>query len=283
MRKTVVETCRSCGFDRAVLFSVRVSELVAESAHFEGDPASAEEFLLLPQSDRPELKPSLREAEIVRRRRPILVTDPQKGFQPIELFDEDARTTAYVAAPIMPEGRVVGILHADCHFSQRRLGSLDRDTLWTFAEGVGYLLERAVLRERLHAQSDNVSNLITATGGMLSQLSEAQIDLVSSRSDLGPMPSVGVGSTWAASSKIEAELTPREREVLLLMGAGATNTAIASRLVISENTVKSHVKHILRKLGAGNRAEAVARYLLAQRRRRGARSWTKTSKSPLLE
>jgi DNA-binding CsgD family transcriptional regulator len=63
----------------------------------------------------------------------------------------------------------------------------------------------------------------------------------------------------------DADLTPRERQVLVLMGAGATNAAIASRLVISENTVKSHVKHILRKLGAGNRAEAVALFLLAQR------------------
>lgn len=45
------------------------------------------------------------------------------------------------------------------------------------------------------------------------------------------------------------------------MGAGHTNARIARRLVISEGTVKSHVKHILRKLGAANRAEAVARWL----------------------
>jgi DNA-binding CsgD family transcriptional regulator len=271
MRKAVIEACRSCGFDRAVLFSVEGSELFAESAHFEDDPESGEEFLRLAQTDRALLEPSLRETEIVRRRRPILVTHSQNA-QAIELFDGNARTAAYVAAPIMPEGRVVGILHADCHFSQRRLGVLDRDTLWTFAEGVGYLLERAVLRERLHVQSDNVSNLITATGGMMTRLSEAHIDLVSSHKDHAAVPPIGSGPTWAVSSKLEAELTPREREVLLLMGAGATNTAIASRLVISENTVKSHVKHILRKLGAGNRAEAVARYLLAQRRRRGAHS-----------
>jgi len=39
------------------------------------------------------------------------------------------------------------------------------------------------------------------------------------------------------------------------------------RLFISEGTVKSHVKHILRKLGAANRAEAVCRYLRTQARR----------------
>jgi DNA-binding NarL/FixJ family response regulator len=45
------------------------------------------------------------------------------------------------------------------------------------------------------------------------------------------------------------------------MTSGATNVRIAEQLVISEGTVKSHVKHILRKLRAANRAEAVARYL----------------------
>ena len=41
----------------------------------------------------------------------------------------------------------------------------------------------------------------------------------------------------------------------------ATNDRIAERLVISSDTVKSHVKHILRKLRAENRAEAIAQYL----------------------
>ena len=56
-------------------------------------------------------------------------------------------------------------------------------------------------------------------------------------------------------------LTGREREVIQLVSTGATNQEIAGALVISESTVKSHVKHILRKLGAANRAEAVSRHL----------------------
>jgi DNA-binding NarL/FixJ family response regulator len=54
-------------------------------------------------------------------------------------------------------------------------------------------------------------------------------------------------------------LTRREVEVLELMAQRRTNAAIASQLVISEGTVKQHVKHILRKLRAKNRAEAVSR------------------------
>lgn len=58
-------------------------------------------------------------------------------------------------------------------------------------------------------------------------------------------------------------LTSRERDVMALLAAGASNPEIAATLVISATTAKSHVQHILRKLGAANRAEAVARYLQA--------------------
>jgi DNA-binding NarL/FixJ family response regulator len=53
-------------------------------------------------------------------------------------------------------------------------------------------------------------------------------------------------------------LTERELEVLQLLAEGETNKGIAERLVITEKTVKTHVTHIYNKLGANNRAEAVA-------------------------
>lgn len=52
-------------------------------------------------------------------------------------------------------------------------------------------------------------------------------------------------------------LTEREREVLNLMAAGLSNQEIAQTLVLSVATVRSHVSHILAKLGASNRTQAI--------------------------
>ncbi|GLX50689.1 DNA-binding response regulator [Streptomyces hygroscopicus subsp. hygroscopicus] len=54
-----------------------------------------------------------------------------------------------------------------------------------------------------------------------------------------------------------AALTPREREVLLLLGRGMSNTELATELTLSEATVKSHVARIFAKLGLRDRAQAV--------------------------
>lgn len=55
-------------------------------------------------------------------------------------------------------------------------------------------------------------------------------------------------------------LSPREREVLGLIGRGFRNHQISEALFIADSTTKVHVRHILEKLGARTRAEAVARY-----------------------
>lgn len=58
------------------------------------------------------------------------------------------------------------------------------------------------------------------------------------------------------AARLAAELSAREREVLLLLGTGATNREIAESLHVSAETVKKHAAALYRKLGVRNRTEA---------------------------
>jgi LuxR family maltose regulon positive regulatory protein len=65
-------------------------------------------------------------------------------------------------------------------------------------------------------------------------------------------------ATGALPGIVEA-LTARELEVLGMVAAGMTNQAIAADLVVTRDTVKKHVGHVLSQLGAANRTEAAGR------------------------
>jgi LuxR family maltose regulon positive regulatory protein len=83
------------------------------------------------------------------------------------------------------------------------------------------------------------------------------LTLVSEARDVSIASSAGLDVSTAAT--VRASLSPREEEVFELMCHGRTNKEIARLLFISEATVKVHVRHILGKLNARSRTEAVAR------------------------
>jgi len=71
-------------------------------------------------------------------------------------------------------------------------------------------------------------------------------------------PGTGRGAGPTAPGLVEP-LSAREMQVLGLLAAGSPNQRIAEDLVVTVDTVKKHVTHVLGKLGAVNRTEAVAR------------------------
>jgi DNA-binding CsgD family transcriptional regulator len=260
-RRATAEACRSLGFDRAALFSVRGSTITLESAHLEGRTDGAGE----PTRRGPEeaFPPRHPLAEVVRRRAPVMAAE---GLETEGLESPLGSPNApYVAAPIMPEGRVIGILCADRASSEEPIEERDRDALWAFAEGLGFALERVVLLERLQLQRTKVNELIGSAAAFVEDLTEGDLELASAETDPPHLPRLGTSVSLASESGIEDVLTKRELEVLELLAAGVSNGGIATRLVITQSTVKTHVKSILRKLRAENRAEAVSRYLLSLR------------------
>jgi two-component system, NarL family, response regulator LiaR len=89
-------------------------------------------------------------------------------------------------------------------------------------------------------------------------LAEAIRSASSGRSTLAAEAVQALVQPEPAAPTFGVDLTPREREVLALMIQGLTNPEIAGRLVVSRSTAKAHVSNVLSKLGASNRAEAVA-------------------------
>jgi len=140
----------------------------------------------------------------------------------------------------------------------RRVDLVDRDVLWAFAQGFAQLYERAVLRERLQAQRDRMRRALAASDELVG---DRAIDLAVKTSTYADGGTIHrVVPTFGPGAALE-QLTEREREVLARVAVGATNQQIAEELVVAESTVKTHVKHILRKLGVSNRAQAISQFL----------------------
>jgi DNA-binding CsgD family transcriptional regulator len=194
------------------------------------------------------------ERDLLQERRAAYVADASEDPRALTPFIKDVGTSSYAAAPIVPEGRVVGFLHADHYPLERAVDEVDCYVLGELADGFGRIYERVTLLERLRGQRDNVRETLRTVEEIMDNIARAELELTR-RADERSM--VGAAAALALAgepSDVDELLTPREREVITLIVSGQSNSAIAERLVISEGTVKSHVKQILRKLGAVNRS-----------------------------
>lgn len=258
------QACEACGFDRAVLYRLRGNELLAESFWVNGDPLAASRLLAFSREHPAELTSRVLETDMIRGRKPMAIQHAIGNPRVVTEFVEAYDTHSYVAAPIMPEGRVIGFLHADHRLKPRRVDEFDRDSLWAFAEGFGYVVERAQLADRLRAQGAELRRLLQRTDAVVAEYLDAEVELVSGDSAGAGASSATTAILPSVENAITGRLSKRELEVLALLGTGASNAHIAARLVITEDTAKSHVKRILRKLGAANRVEAATIWLKAQ-------------------
>lgn len=124
----------------------------------------------------------------------------------------------------------------------------DPDTLFrAMAAGArGYVLKTASPQEILEALRQVAQGWVVISPAMAPLL-------------LGHLRGGGQGTPHPSGlQQPETPLTPREEEVLRLIARGLTNQEIAQELVVSVDTVKSHVRAILGKLQAGSKREAMA-------------------------
>lgn len=236
MASVCEELVRCCDFGRVVVSRVERSAWMPARAHFED--ADQSWFADWIDAGIP-LTGDTPEARLLTERVPAAVYDTANATVHRDIIVESGQSSSYVVAPMISADTVVGFFHADFFPSGRHIDEADRDLLGTFADGVMRLYSGLAQAEQLESQRD------------IARRAMSSIDAMEATGWAAP-------ARVAARPDLTAELTTRELEVLDLIVQGATNRDIGERLVIAEDTVKSHVKQILRKLGVANRAQAIA-------------------------
>ena len=151
------------------------------------------------------------------------------------VMDGVEATAAIVAA--VPESRVLILTTFD-------LDEYAFDGLRAGASG--FLLKNALPAELLGA----IRTVAAGDAVVAPRVTRRLLETVAHR-----LPSSAAAGT-GTDARLD-RLTPRERDILIEVALGKSNTEIAADLFLSENTVKSHFKHVLAKLGLRDRVQAV--------------------------
>lgn len=245
------EAAAQIGFTRAMFSRVDHGIWLTQSAYTVDDPDFAEQLVAFGSAHSRRLAGQLVESEMLLSGTPILVSDAQSNTRVFRKLVRFARTTDYVAAPVQAWGLPVAMVHAD-RYPDRSVAEIDRRLLGLYAGGLGLAIERAQLADRLR-----VINQASAAPGERVADGDANQGAPVRLAAVSPLPS---------AEHATERLSPREWDVLRSVALGKTNAQIATGLFLTENTVKVHVKRILRKLGAANRTEAAALYHRLTRR-----------------
>jgi hypothetical protein len=155
------------GYRRSLVSRLRGTEWAARSAFAHGDPELSEALIRTGTASPGRIGRELPETEIVRRRTPILVEDPQNEPRVHRELVVLAQTHAYIAAPLVARGSVVGILHADYHAETGTVSTFDRYLLGLFAEGLGIAFERTFFYEQLNALRSHLDEQVNSVNDLI--------------------------------------------------------------------------------------------------------------------
>jgi DNA-binding CsgD family transcriptional regulator len=248
---------REFAFARTMISSVRGSLWLPQHVHIEDEAAdphsrSLQEYVLGRQI---QLAEAPLETELVRKRCGVFAPSPRDDKRVFKEIMEASGCFGYIGAPITVQGRAIGIIHAD-RPEPHGIVTMDHlEQLEAFAECLSVAFESAALEEKAAQQRVEVESLCGNVDELLSR---------SGRSAVWSLPAAPPGARhdayYRGAQPDLPALTSREREIMSHVATGATNGQIARYLVISEGTVKSHLKHIAKKLNTSSRAAAVATY-----------------------
>jgi DNA-binding CsgD family transcriptional regulator len=240
-RQACTELCDGLGFDSALLSFVEDNGFVVEESDYGlGGPT------VIARRDCAPERACIRLRDTVRTDELDMPASPG--------YAELLASVHYLVAPVIAKSRVVALLHVGRR-GEGGVSTGDIDVLDAFASAYSLLHERMLNTERVQHQRTSIARAAARLTDEADRIAAAAISFDLEDDTRVEPPTV------AADSALAATLSDRERQVFERLVLGASNAEIADELVITVETVKTHVKRILRKIGAINRSEAIALYL----------------------
>jgi DNA-binding CsgD family transcriptional regulator len=237
-----------CGFSRAVILGVAERALNAADIDALADPSSDRLRRAVLAQPVPLLRGSEEDALI----QVAAGAPPPTGSRPSALVTR-LQLEHYLLMPIVLEGSAAAILVLDRDSPPVR--PLERALASSYAAILAILLEQQLLQARVGDVVSELRRLTTFSDALMRETLDGQMALPSRRAR--DLPTAWLSTPDATSpAHPELVLTAQEMRVAKLLAAGRSNRQIAAELVLSIDTIKSHVARILRKLGVANRAQA---------------------------
>jgi DNA-binding CsgD family transcriptional regulator/uncharacterized protein YigA (DUF484 family) len=251
---TVSEAARcSCGFTTAVVLKVQPTALTADLLPALSDPSSDRLRRQILQQPLPLIGGSA-ELDFIRS---------AEGGRAASGSARSILNTRYgltqaTLSTIMPDERALALIVGDR--DEPEVTGLDRARLRILGSVAGLATERIVLRQRTSDLHSEIQYMINSARALVRETIESPLTLTSTLAGAAVFPPTD-GCELVPQITARDLLTRREWTIAKEMVTGKSNRAIAETLHLSHETVKSYVSLVLRKLGATNRGEAIARLM----------------------